>query len=576
MRTQLRSQQWFADEGVGGFIHRASMRAEGLGRASMSGRPIIGICNCWSELVSCNLHFKTMAEAIKRGVLLAGGLPVEFPVMTLGENLMKPTAMLYRNLMSMDVEESIRAYPFDAVVLMGGCDKTTPALLMGAASAGVPAIMVTGGPSQPARFRGERLGNGTDLWKYTDEVRAGRVSRETFAELEEAATPTVGHCTEMGTASTMAALSEALGMALPGQSTIPATHAARQRVSEDTGVRAVALARETLTPGDIMTTGAFENALTVLAALGGSTNAVLHLVAIAGRLGIDLSGKTMDTVFSRTPVISNVRPAGEHLFEDLHYAGGIPALMHTLAPLLDTSVVTVTGQPVKNQLTEPTNTAVIRPLADPVKPTGGLATLSGNLAPQGALIKAGAASPELLEHRGRAVVFDGMADMLDRIDDENLDVDADSVLILRNAGPKAVPGMPEWGQLPIPQKLLRAGVTDMVRISDARMSGTAFGTVVLHVAPEAADGGPLALVRDGDWIELSTENRSIVLDVPEDELATRTPISRMTPQHRGYKALYVEHVLQADQGCDFDFLRKGPDDPVDLGGPIDTGWAGGW
>ncbi|WP_028921993.1 dihydroxy-acid dehydratase [Pseudonocardia acaciae] len=573
-----RSARWFAQDGVGGFIHRASMRAEGLGRAAMDGRPVVGICNCWSELVSCNLHFRSMAEAIKRGVLLAGGLPVEFPVITLGENLMKPTAMLYRNLMSMDVEESIRAYPFDAVVLMGGCDKTTPAQLMGAASAGVPAIMVTGGPSQPARFRGRRLGNGTDLWRYTDEVRAGTMSRDEFRLLEEAATPSVGHCTEMGTASTMAAMAEALGMALPGSSTIPATHAGRLRACEDTGARAVALASTGgPTPAEVMTEDAFHNALTVLAGLGGSTNAVIHLVAIAGRLGVELGVDTLDAVLRRTPVVADVRPAGSGLVEDLHEAGGIPAVMSALEPLLRTEAVTVTGQTVRAALVPPAGSCVAS-LDRPVKPAGSLAVLRGNLAPLGALVKAGAATPGLLEHSGPAVVFDGMADMLARIDDDSLPVTADSVLVLRNAGPRAVPGMPEWGQLPIPRKLLAAGVTDMVRLSDARMSGTAFGTVVLHVAPEAGAGGPLALVRDGDPISLSLRERALTLDVPESVLTARRASARppAPARRRGYQRLYVDHVLQADQGCDFDFLRYAADDEPIPDGPIDTGWAGGW
>jgi len=565
----LRSQRWFGGADLAGFIHRASIHAEGISRGALAGRPVIGICNSWSELVNCNLHFRALAESVKRGVLLAGGLPLEFPTISLGENLMKPSAMLYRNLMSMDVEECIRAYPLDAVVLLGGCDKTVPAQLMGAASADVPAIMVTGGPSEPAWFRGRQLGAGTDLWHYADELRAGRMSEGEFAELEAAATSTYGTCNEMGTASTMAALVETLGMSLPGSATIPAVAAARLRVAEATGVRAVELALEGPCPTEILTAEAFDDAVIMLAALGGGTNAVLHLLALAGRVGVPLTLDRIHELAARTPLIVNVRPSGEHLIEQLDHAGGIPAVLAELAPLLHRDVESVTTH----------DRTVIASLDDPFGPAGAISVVRGSLAPNGAVIKRSAASPRLLRHRGPALVFEDVYDVAARIDDPDLAVTPDSVLVLRNSGPIGGPGMPEWGQIPIPGKLLADGVTDMVRVSDARMSGTAFGTVVLHVAPEAAADGPLRAVENGDPIVLDLDAQRLDLDVPAAEIARR--LERLGPREpayrRGYGALYLEHVLQADEGCDFDFLRGLPGERAETEPyGLLSGWVGGW
>jgi dihydroxy-acid dehydratase len=575
-----RSERWFGGHDLAGFIHRASLHAEGLSRAALADRPVIGICNSWSELVNCNLHFRGLAAAVKRGVLLAGGLPLEFPTISLGENLMKPSAMLYRNLMSMDVEESIRSYPLDAVVLIGGCDKTVPAQLMGAASANVPAIMLTGGPSRPAVFRGRELGAGTDLWHYVDELRAGRMTQAEFDELEAASSASVGHCNEMGTASTMAAVSEALGMSLPGSATIPAVDAARLRVAEATGTRAVELAEEGLVPSRILGRDAFDNAITTLMAIGGGTNAVIHLLALAGRVGVELTLDRFHELSRRTPMIVNVRPAGERLVEQLHHAGGIPAVLRELGDLVHAGALTVTGRPLADALASASvhDRSVIARRDAPLHAEGGIAVVRGSLAPDGALIKRSAASRELLRHRGPAVVFDDVQDVAARIDDQSLVVDRDSVLVLRNAGPRGGPGMPEWGQLPIPKRLLEEGVTDMVRVSDARMSGTAFGTVVLHVAPEAAAGGPLRVVRDGDPIVLDVDEQRLDLDVPAAEIDRRlAELGPVQPAYRrGYGALYLEHVLQANEGCDFDFLRggsaAGETEPLGLL----SGWVGGW
>jgi dihydroxy-acid dehydratase len=579
MSTELRSARWLAGHDVPGLIHRSALHAEGFPTAAFDGRPIVGICNSWSELVNCNVHFRALAHSIKQGVLQAGGLPLEFPTMSLGEQLMKPTTMLYRNLMAMDVEESIRGYPFDSVVLLGGCDKTVPAQLMGAASAGVPAIALSGGPSTPAVFRGRQLGVGTDLWHYVEDLRAGRMSAEEYDELEAAAGPSPGHCPEMGTASTMAALLEGLGMTLPGAAAVPATDARRRQVADAVGRRAVALARERLRPADVLTPEAFDNAITLLLAIGGSTNAVLHLLALAGRVGVPLDLARFEQLAARTPVIVNVRPAGEHLLEQLFHAGGVPSVLKELEPLLHTRALTVTGRTLGDCLPRRHSEQrdVIGTLTQPFKPAGGIAVLRGSLAPNGALVKASAASPELLDHRGRALVFEDIDDLAARIDDPDLDVDPSSVLVLRNAGPRGAPGMPEWGQLPIPSKLLRAGVRDLVRISDARMSGTAFGTTVLHVAPESAVGGPLAAVRDGDSIRLDVGAHAIELELPQREVQARLEqIDRPAPKlTRGYGALYLEHVLQADEGCDFDFLRGHSEDP-ESEPQVLRGWIGGW
>jgi dihydroxy-acid dehydratase len=563
-------------------MHRASIKADGFSEAATDGRPVIGICNSWSELVHCNVHLRGLAQAVKRGVLAAGGVPLEFPTISLSENLMKPTTMLYRNLMSMDVEETIRAHPLDAVVLLAGCDKTVPAQLMGAASAGIPAIMLTGGPGQPAFFRGRELGVGTDLWEYTAEYRAGRLSKADYDALEAAMIPSFGHCNELGTASTLAGLVEALGMCLPGTAAIPAVDARRAAAAERTGRRAVELAGSDLSPSRVLSAGAFDNAITVLMALGGSTNAVIHLLALAGRVGIDLDLERFQEISERTPMLANLRPSGRYLFGDLFRVGGIPAVLHELRPLLDLDATTVGGQTIGEALDSATDGAdgeVLAPLSSPRHPTGGLTVLAGNLSPRGAMIKHAAGSPELLQHRGHAVVFEDMDDMIRRIDDPELPAEPDSVLVLKNAGPRGAPGFPEWGMLPIPQRLLEQGVRDMVRISDARMSGTAFGTVVLHVSPEAAAMGPLAAVEDGDEIVLDTERRRLDVSLPDDEIRRR--LDKLAPRapayRRGYGAMYLDHVLQADEGADLDFLRKLPDeDPATEPLGLIDGWIGGW
>ncbi|HWF72593.1 MAG TPA: IlvD/Edd family dehydratase [Solirubrobacteraceae bacterium] len=604
----LRSARWFGERDLSGFLHRSSINAEGISRHSLGGRPVVGICNSWSELVNCNVHFRGLAESVKRGVLLAGGLPLEFPTISLGENLMKPTTMLFRNLMSMDVEESIRSYPLDAVVLLGGCDKTVPAQLMGAASADLPAIMITGGPSQPAWFRGRQLGVGTDTWHYADEFRAGRMTAEEFDELEAAASPSYGHCNEMGTAATMTSLVEALGMSLPGTASIPAVDARRRHAAEATGARAVAMAVDGPRPSEVLTASAFDNAITLLLAIAGSTNAVIHLLALAGRVGVPLALDRFDELARQTPVLVNVRPSGDHLIEQLFHAGGVPAVMRELAPLLQGEALTVTGRSLAEGFAiagsgpgagagagsgsgsgagselgagaaAMPDRDVIATLDAPFAGEGALAVLRGSLAPDGAIIKVSAASSSLLRHRGPAVVFEDIEDVAARIDDPALEVSADSVLVLRNAGPKGAPGMPEWGQIPIPSKLLREGVTDMVRISDARMSGTAFGTVALHVAPEAAAGGPLAVVEDGDPIVLDVEARRLDLEVPAAEIARRRSglAPRAAKYRRGYGRLFLDHVLQANEGCDFDFLRSLPGEEPDREPyGLLSGWIGGW
>ena len=554
-----RSSAWFDTPELYGWLRQAAFRAEGFGQPGYEGRPIIGICNSWSELTHCNAHLRQLAEAVKRGVWQAGGFPLEFPVMSLGEYNMRPTTMLYRNLMSMDVEESITANPLDGVVLLAGCDKTTPAMLMGAASADVPAIMVTGGPQLKGNWRGEELGSCTDCRRYHQELRADRITEEDWAELQSCIVRSPGHCMVMGTASTMAAICEALGMALPGNAAIPAVDSRRQQLSEAAGRQIVRLVELGLRPSDIMTPAAFENAIRTLHAVGGSTNAIVHLAAIAGRLGIDLPLSRFDELSRSTPFILNLKPSGEFLMEDFYYAGGVPALLNTISPLLDLEAQTVTGDSLGASLlgAQSHNPALIRSLDEPLDAEGGLAVLNGSLAPDGAIIKPTAASPELLRHRGRAVVFEDHDDMDRRIDDPDLDVRPDDVLVMRNGGPLGGPGMPEWGFLPLPKKLLQQGVRDMVRISDARMSGTAFGTVVVHATPESAAGGPLAAVRNGDMIELNVPERRLDLLVEQEEIARRLAAQARppAPYRRGYGWLFAQHILQADKGCDFDFLR---------------------
>ncbi|MFT4214233.1 MAG: IlvD/Edd family dehydratase [Microbacterium sp.] len=579
---ELRSARWFAPHDLTGFVHRTAIQAEGISRFAMKDRPVIGIANSWSELVNCNIHFRLLAEAVKRGVLMAGGLPLEFPTISLGESLMKPSAMQFRNLMAMDVEESIRSYPLDAIVLLGGCDKTVPAQLMGAASVDIPTIMITGGPQEPAHFRGKQLGVGTDTWKYADELRAGKMTQADFDELEASAKPSAGHCSEMGTASTMTSLVEALGMCLPSTASIPAVDARRAQAAEATGRRAVEMAlSQGPKPSEILTPAAFDNAITLLMALGGSTNAVVHLLALARRVGYKLQLDRFHEISRLTPRIVNVRPSGEHLVQQLFQAGGVGAVLKELDPLLHPEAITVTGDSLRAGYVSAAapDGAVISRLSEPFDEAGSIAVVRGSLAPNGAVIKRSAASPELLKHRGPAVVFEDIYDLGNRVDDPSLDITEESVLVLRNSGPKGAPGMPEWGMLPIPERLLRRGVRDIVRISDARMSGTAFGTTVLHVSPESAAGGPLAIVRDGDPIVLDVENQRLDLDLPVEEIERRlAEFAPPQPKYaRGYGRLFLDHVLQADEGCDFDFLQAVPGEaPQRLPYGLLSGWQGGW
>ncbi len=556
----LRSRDWFGPNDLRAMTARAYLRSEGFSEQVFYGKPVVGICNSWSELTTCNAHLRQVAEAVKRGVWAAGGFPLEFPTISLGEVLMKPTTMLYRNLMAMDVEECIRAYPLDAVVLLCGCDKTTPAQLMGAASADVPAIMVPGGPMLRGVWRGQELGSGTDSRRLWNDRRSGALSDEAWCEVESCIARSPGHCMVMGTASTMTSLVEALGMTLPGAANIPAADSRRLACGEESGRRAVEMAREGLRPSQILTREAFENAIRTDMAIGGSTNAIIHLTAFAGRLGIPLPIERFDEFSRTTPFITNIKPSGAYLMEDLYYAGGLPAVMKELAPLLHAGALTVNGKTIGENVAaaECFNRAVIKTLKAPIHPEGGTVILRGNLAPCGAVIKQTAASPQLEKHVGRAVVFENYDDLMARVDDPELDVSEDSVMVLRSAGPKGAPGMPEWGDLPIPTKLLKAGVRDIVRISDARMSGTAYGTVVLHVSPESAAGGPLAVVRNGDQIELDVAARRLELRVPEAELQQRLRSWQPPAPHytRGYGRMYLDHILQAHEGCDFDFLRR--------------------
>jgi L-arabonate dehydrase len=556
-----RSSTWLDRRDLDGFLHRSWLKSTGVGDDTFRDRPVIGICNTWSELVNCNVHLRGLAEAVKRGVLQAGGFPREFPVMSLGESLMKPTTMLYRNLMAMDVEESIRSYPLDGVVLLTGCDKTNPAAILGACSANIPAIVVTGGPMLNGHWRGKELGSCSDCWHYHEELRAGRITDEEFVEIENAMSRSNGHCMTMGTASTMACVTEGLGLTLPGGAAIPAVDSRRAHLAEASGRQIVDLAARGIRPSDILTAEALENAIRVLHAISGSTNAILHLIAYAGRLGIDLPLSRFDELCATTPWLVNLKPAGEYLMEDFFYAGGLPAVLEQIRDLLHLDVLTVSGRTLGEDLdsvpTAIVDERVIRPRSNPIDGGGSLAVLHGSLCPDGAVIKISAADPRLLKHEGRAVVFEDIHDLAARVDDPDLDVDASSVMVLRNAGPVGAPGMPEWGHLPIPAKLLRQGVSDLVRISDARMSGTSYGAVVLHVAPESAVGGPLALVETGDRISLDVDARTLDLLVDEAEIDRRraewTPPPRK--DERGYRRLYEDHVLQANEGCDFGFLR---------------------
>jgi dihydroxy-acid dehydratase len=559
--SQMRSAAWFGGSGKDGFLHRSWVRAEGFTPEVFDGRPVIGIANSFSELAPCNSHLRELAAAVKRGVWQAGGFPLEFPTMSLGESLIRPTAMLFRNLMAMEVEESIRANPLDGVVLLCGCDKTTPAMVMAAASVDLPAIVVTGGPMLSGRFKGSTLGSGTAVWSLSEDLRAGRLSESDFTLAESCMSRSHGHCMTMGTASTMACMAEALGMSLPGAAAIPAADAGRTRIAQASGQRIVEMVRENLRPSEVLTRDAFENAITTLAAIGGSTNAIIHLLAIAGRCGQPLELGDFDRLGRRVPLLADLQPSGRHLMEDFADAGGLPVITAELlhGGLLHEDALTVTGRTVQENVSgaECWRPDVIKTLTEPLQPAGAAtAVLRGNLCPDGAVIKVSAATPGLLRHRGRALVFDSVESYREAADDDDLDVEPDDVLVLRYAGPKGYPGMPEVGNLPLPRRLLVAGVTDMVRISDARMSGTAYGTVVLHVAPEAAAGGPLALVATGDLISLDVPARTLRLEVTDAELDRRRSAWSPPPPtaSRGWARLYTDHVLQADRGCDLDFL----------------------
>ncbi|ADB35623.1 Dihydroxy-acid dehydratase [Kribbella flavida DSM 17836] len=558
---------WFGEKDRNGFIHRSWMRAQGFSDEVFDGRPVIGICNTWSELTPCNAHLRRLAESVKRGVWQAGGFPLEFPVMSLGETMLRPTAMLFRNLLSMDVEESLRGNPIDGAVLLTGCDKTTPGSIMGAASVDLPTLVVTGGPMLNGKFRGCDIGSGTAVWRFTQDRNAGRMSEADYAAAESGMSRSNGHCMTMGTASTMACMAEALGLQLTGSAAIPAVDSRRYSIAQQAGQRIVQMVHEDLKPSDILTRDAFANAVRANAAIGGSTNAVIHLLAIAGRVGVDLTLDDMDEWARGVPWLVDLQPSGKYLMEDFYYAGGLPAVLREILPLLKADAVTVTGKTIGENVANAERTdwsgqegepahPVIRPVGNPLGSGAGTAVLKGNLAPDGAVVKQSAASERLLQHRGRALVFSSIEEYDKAVDDPDLDVDEDTVLVLQNAGPRGYPGMPEVGNMTIPRKLAEQGVEDMVRISDARMSGTAYGTVVLHVAPEAAVGGPLALVRTGDWIELDVPARRLHLDVSDEELAKRRADWQPTvaPTDRGWARLYVEHVTQANQGCDLDFL----------------------
>ncbi len=555
-----RSQAWFGREGKDGFLHRSWIKNQGYPDDLFDGRPVIGICNTWSELTPCNGHFRELAEFVKRGVYEAGGFPLEFPVMSLGETQLRPTAMLFRNLASMDVEESIRGNPIDGVVLLMGCDKTTPALLMGAASCNIPTIGVSGGPMLSGHFRGKQIGSGTGVWQMSEDVRAGKMAQEEFTAAESCMHRSKGHCMTMGTASTMASMVEALGVALPGNAAIPAVDARRYRQAQLTGRRIVEMVEEEMNLSKILTRAAFENAIRTNAAIGGSTNAVIHLLAIAGRIGVKLELGDWDKIGSELPCLLNLQPSGKYLMEDFYYAGGLPAVMKEISHVLDGKALTVNGKTLGENIADAPNwnRDVIKPLADPFRDRAGIAVLRGNLAPDGAVIKPSAASPHLLKHKGKAVVFESIEDLHARIDDENLDIDENSIMVLKGCGPKGYPGMAEVGNMPLPPKLLRKGITDILRISDARMSGTAYGAVVLHVSPEAAAGGTLALVKNGDLIEVDVPARKLHLDVSDEELAKRRAAWKpaATPA-RGWYKIYVDHVQQAHLGADLDVLVGG-------------------
>jgi len=555
----LRSHRWYGAKDLRSFGHRSRTLQMGFAREDYAGKPLIAIINTWSDINPCHTHFRQRAEEVKRGVWQVGGFPVEMPAISLSEPFQKPTTMMYRNLLALETEELLRSYPVDGCVLMGGCDKTTPALIMGALSMNLPAVFMPAGPMLRGNWRGNTLGSGSDSWKYWAELRAGNIDEQAWGEIEEGIARSAGHCMTMGTASTMTSLAETLGLSLPGSASIPAVDANHSRMAEMSGRRVVEMVWEDLKPRDILTPASFDNAIAVLMALGGSTNAIVHLVAMAGRAGIALDLDRFDAISSKVPLLANLRPSGKYLMEDFYYAGGLRALQAELKEHLDLSQRTINGKTLGENIASVKSYSheVIAPVTQPVQRSGGLAVLRGNLAPDGAVIKPTAADPKLLKHAGKAVVFDDYNDMAARIDDENLDVDASSVLVLRNAGPLGGPGMPEWGMLPIPKKLLKQGVRDMVRISDARMSGTSYGACVLHVAPESFIGGPLALVKTGDLIELDVPGRRLDLQVSAEELARRRAAwTAPKPKYqRGYGAIFSEHITQANEGCDFRFLE---------------------
>ena len=558
----LRSHRWYGPDDLRSFGHRSRTKQMGLHRDEFVGKPVIGIINTWNEMNTCHTHFPQRVQDVKRGVLSAGGFPVELPAMSLGEQLMKPTAMMYRNFLAMEVEELLRSYPIDGAVLMGGCDKTTPGVLLGAISMNLPCIYVPGGAMLRGHWRGETLGSGTDVWKYWDERRSGKLDTKSWFEIEDGIARSPGTCMTMGTAATMMSMADALGMSLPGASSIPAVDSNHNRMVSLSGRRAVDLVWQDIKPTDILTEQAFENAIKVQMTIGGSTNAIIHLTALARRAGVPLDLEIFDRISQGIPLLANIKPSGKYVMEDFYYAGGLTALMKRLEESLNLETVTINGKTLRDNLegAEVFNEDVIRPLENPISTAGGTAVLRGSLAPDGAVIKPTAAEERLWKHRGPAVVFKDIRDLKARVDSEDLEVTADSVLVLQNAGPVGGPGMPEWGQLPIPKKLLNQGVRDVIRISDARMSGTSYGACVLHVSPEAALGGPLGLVKDGDEIELDVEKRRLDLLVSQSELDTRRrrwepPESKAS---RGYAKLYADHVTQAHEGCDFDFLQGTP------------------
>ena len=556
----LRSQKSYGGTSKDSFIHRSWMKSQGLPDDAFDGRPIIGICNTWSELTPCNAHLREIAESVKNGVWEAGGVPLEFPVMSLGETQMRPTAMLYRNLLSMDVEESLRGNPLDGVVLLGGCDKTTPGQLLGAASVDLPTMVISSGPMLNGKYRGTDIGSGTDVWKFSEAVRAGNMTRAEFMSAERGMSITPGTCMTMGSASTVACLVEAMGLSMPYNATIPAVDAQRKTMSHLTGRRIVDLVKEDITLSQLVTRESFENAIKVLSAIGGSTNAVIHLLALAGRLEIDLSLEDFDKFGAGIPLLTDIQPSGRFLIEDFHYAGGLPVVLNHIREHLHLDVPTVSGATLGEMIdgAECYNSKVIRTMGNAVKPDSGIWVLQGNLCPDGAVMKPSAASPELFQHKSKAMVFDSIEDYKARIDSADLEVDKNTILVLRGCGPKGYPGMPEVGNMALPEKLLQQGVEDMLRISDARMSGTAFGSVILHVAPEANAGGNLALVKTGDIIEFDGLGRRLNLLVSDEELAVRRKEWEAnkpeSPYQRGYYKLYVDHVMQADKGADMDFL----------------------